>query len=115
MVLVTLGWVMPDLLSGLRSLVMMIGGGKMLQVNPTSVELVPFSSGLFQKSIAVVVNGGIVMVVVCTILEIDDNVVFSLSSLVMTVVSVQATSSDVVMSGNVTVVGSGSIKGGMIS
>lgn len=64
MVLVASGCATPDLSSGLGSSVITNGGGKRLHVNQMSVELVPFTISLFQRSMAVVVRGGMVIVVV---------------------------------------------------
>lgn len=115
MVLVTLECVTSDLCSGLGSSVMMKGRGRTLHVIQINVAFEPFWSGWFQKSIAVVVTGGMVMVVVCTTREMEDFVVISPSSFVAIVVSVQATSRDVVIGGKDTVVGSGRMKGGRMS
>ncbi len=54
-------------------------------------------------------------VVSCTTREIEDDVITWPSSSVIVVVSVQATSRDVVMGGKVMVVGSGKMKGGKMS
>lgn len=88
------------------------GNGRMLGVSHNIVASESLPTNWFQKGISVVTTCGIVNVVVWMARCIDSLVTVSPFSLIAIIVSVYATPSDVVYSGNVMVVVSGTEKGG---